>query len=698
MPPRYFLLLTSATLVVAPSALADQSSLQSSIEQSQSVVQSQTKVNYPRRIESSLAPSNLQEVEQNQFVSKSGRSLKPDQASLLGEPQQIQLPFTSTTVESVLLESSQNSSPEVVSGALYSQSETTNSSYIKPQTNTEDDLSICTRAESFQTPPVSLLDQPLNEIDKLPVRQVEVSGNTVLQNEINEIIKDCRNRLLAPEQRNNLADAITRLYLNRDYITSRAVLQEPKGSAQDGYILPIRVIEGSLERIEVVTVDQEGKETDSIGLLIVRPRYICQRIQAGLGIPLDLSCDNLKPVKGNPLNTRRLEEQVRLLSLDPFIRNINPVLKSGTGNGQSVLRVEVEKPKFLNFSFNNYSPPSIGAQRAEIGLLFGSLISDGDIISASFSVDPFNFSATRGFNSFNLGYRLPLSPRDNTLQLRLEARREKIVQEPFDQFDFQAESELYEVVYRHPLIRSYSNEFALSVGFTYQNGQTFVFNDTPFPFGIGPDAEGVSRTSVVKFTQEYIHRGEYVTWAVRSQFNFGTGLFGATSNPDPIPDGKFFSWLGQAQRVQRLFNNLLVVQAEVQLSPNSLLPSQQFVIGGGQSLRGYRQNIRFGDNGFRFSTEYRLNLITRSRNDGTKEPTLQIAPFFDAGLVWNRSDNPNKLPKQTFLAGVGTGLLWQTPLSGLTVRVDYAFPLVDLRDEGNNIQDNGLYFTINYQL
>ena len=39
--------------------------------------------------------------------------------------------------------------------------------------------------------------------------------------------------------------------------------------------------------------------------------------------------------------------------------------------------------------------------------------------------------------------------------------------------------------------------------------------------------------------------------ALRSQFNLGVDI-GATSNPDPTPDGEFFSWLAQAQRVQRL--------------------------------------------------------------------------------------------------------------------------------------------------
>jgi hypothetical protein len=31
------------------------------------------------------------------------------------------------------------------------------------------------------------------------------------------------------------------------------------------------------------------------------------------------------------------------------------------------------------------------------------------------------------------------------------------------------------------------------------------------------------------------------------------------------------------------------------------------------------------------------------------------------------------------------------------VRLDYAFPLVTIKDEGDNAQDEGFYFTVNYQ-
>ncbi len=356
--------------------------------------------------------------------------------------------------------------------------------------------------------------------------------------------------------------------------------------------------------------------------------------------------------------------------------------------------------KFLrtNISFDHSSPPSVGAERLRADLSFANLVRFGDIFVTSIQVDPFHFSTKDSDNEdsvnlISLGYQFPLNSKNGVLQIRLERRREKIIQDTFEKFDFRAESELIELVYRQPLIRSYNNELALSLGFSFQDGQTFVFNDTPFPFGIGPDKDGVSRTSVIKFAQEYIRRGNTGTWLLRSQFNVGTGLFNTTDNPSRIPDGKFISWLGQLQWLQQLGQaHLLIMQTDIQLTPDSLLPSQQFIIGGSQSLRGYRQNIRFGDNGFRFSLEARIAL----QRNKAKKPILQIAPFFDMGTVWIQAKNPNKLPNNNFLAGSGIGVLWQ-PFPQLNLRLDYAIPLVEIRNRGNNLQDKGIYFSINYQ-
>lgn len=108
-------------------------------------------------------------------------------------------------------------------------------------------------------------------------------------------------------------------------------------------------------------------------------------------------------------------------------------------------------------------------------------------------------------------------------------------------------------------------------------------------------------------------------------------------------------------------------------------------------MRGYRQNVRAGDNGFRFSIEDRITLV---KNEELL-PVFQLAPFFDMGSVWNAPENPNFQADERFIAALGLGLIWQ-PIDGLNLRIDYAPPLIDLVDRGNNIQDDGLYFSLKY--
>ncbi|MEP0801258.1 ShlB/FhaC/HecB family hemolysin secretion/activation protein [Funiculus sociatus] len=497
--------------------------------------------------------------------------------------------------------------------------------------------------------------------DSLQVNKIQVIGSTIFdQDELNPITQKFEGRVVTLEELRNVADAITQLYLNQGYITSRAILVDQ--AVTDG-VVQIRVIEGTLEEIRV-----EGTRR-------LNPNYIRSRVRLGAG---------------RPLNTGKLEDQLRLLRIDPLFKNIEASLRAGSGVGQSILVVRVTEANPLEGSLgvDNYSPPSVGSERLGVNLRYRNVTGLGDEIAGSYY-----HTTTSGADIFDFSYRVPLNAMNGTLQLRAAPNRNKVTQRPFDVFDIRGETELYEISYRQPLIRSPREEFALSLGFTYQDGQTFTFAG-PTPFGFGPDENGVSRTSVVKFGQDYLRRDVRGAWALRSLFSLGTGLFDATVNEDPVPDGRFLSWLGQIQRVQVLNNdNFLILQADVQLSTSGLLPSQQFVIGGGQSLRGYRQNVRAADNGVRFSIEDRITV----QRDEAGAAIMQVAPFIDLGWVWNVDDNPNPLPDERFLAGVGLGLIWQ-PIPKLNIRLDYGIPLVEIDDRGENAQDQGFYFSVNYQL
>ncbi|MEG3845811.1 ShlB/FhaC/HecB family hemolysin secretion/activation protein [Microcoleus sp. herbarium19] len=461
-----------------------------------------------------------------------------------------------------------------------------------------------------------------------------------------------------------LENKIIQLYRNKGYIYAQA--RPESATIIEGGFVEIRVAEGSISGIFI-----QGRQRLNLS-------YICSRIEAGVG---------------SPFSTVELEEKLRLLRLDPLLESVQASLQFGSGN-QKTLTVSVKeaKPFAASVSFDNYFPPSVGSERVGVNLRYQNLTGIGDEIVGSYYR-----TASGGAEVFDLNYRLPLNSMNGTLQARAALNQNKVTQSDFDDLGIRGDTKLYQMIYRQPIVRSTDREFAVIGGFTHQDGQTFIFDQTPVPFGIGPDENGVSRTSVILFGQDYVRRGTRGSWSVRSQFNLGTGLLDATTNDSPIPDGQFLKWNGQVQRVQQLDrNHLLILQTDLQLTPNSLLPSQQFVIGGVQSVRGYRQNARAGDNGFRLSVEDRIAV----RRNAAGTPTLQLAPFVELGTVWNSAKNPNPLPKQTFVIGSGLGVIWQPFLGieGLSVRLDWGIPLINLRDRGNNLQEQSLYFGVGYTL
>ncbi len=509
------------------------------------------------------------------------------------------------------------------------------------------------------TPPTANPNPTPGSDVSIEVKKVEVSGSTVFKpEELAKITQTVEGKSVQLKDLQAVADRITTLYLDRGYITTRAVLGEQ--SIVNG-IVKIQILEGSLENLEVE------------GLKRLNPNYVKSRVMLGVK---------------NPLNKNQLEDQLQLLKSDSLLDSIEASLRPGSGVGKSILslRVKEANPIGGTVSVDNYSSPSVGSERFGGSLTYRNVTGLGDELSVAY-----NRSFPGGSNALDFSYRVPVNAMNGALQFRVAPSRSQVIEKPFDSFDIFSTTDLYEISYRQPLIRTPREEFALSLAFAIQNGRTTISGIPLTTVGSGTDIDGQGRTRILKFGQDYLKRDIQGAWGLRSQFSLGLNAFDATTGPTE-PDGQFFSWLGQVQRVQRLSaNQLLIAAADVQLSSDALLPSQQFVVGGGQSLRGYRQNLRSGDNGVRLSVENRIAL---QRNE-FGNPTLQLAPFVDAGWVWNNGNNPTPLPSETFLASVGLGILWE-PVSRLLVRVDYAIPLVYNSDRRDNAQDRGLNFSVGY--
>jgi hemolysin activation/secretion protein len=522
-------------------------------------------------------------------------------------------------------------------------------------------------------PEAPLPDTPI-EGETFKVEKINVIGSTIFnEQQFNPIIKPLEGRTVSSEELRQAVQAISQLYLDEGYLNSRAIL----GSIEGG-IVTIKVIEGTIpdDQIEIIGTDRLYN-------------YVLQRIKLGIG---------------TPLNVRKLEEQLRLLQNDPLFERVEASLRPPTqedgeleqkglqSESRLVVRVQEADPFVGSIGSDNYSPPSIGGERMVLNLRYRNVSGLGDQVYTSYRP---RFQAFTNTYRVEGGYEVPVNAKNGTVSIGTLIEQNRVINGPpsgIEELNINGNSQRYFINYRQPFIRTPRQEFALSWGFRYYQGRTFI-GDIAIPFSEGPDQKGITRTSVISFGQDYTYRQPTGAWAVRSLLNFGIGALNATENPSPIPDGQFFSWLLQGQRVQVINdNNLLIAQMDLQLTPNSLLSSEQFVMGGAQSVRGYRQNLLAGDNGLRFSLEDRLILVRNQE----KLPFFTLAPFFDLGVVWNNEDNPNEIvADKTFIAGLGLGFIIQ-PGENMTIRLDYAPPLIDVNTRGQNIQDNGFYFNVNY--
>ena len=522
-------------------------------------------------------------------------------------------------------------------------------------------------------PPVELDPAPtptspgLSEIPgSITVKKFKFIGNTAFSDaELRATVQEFTNRPISFAELLQAEEKIKNKYTagcqgntkQPCYINSGAFIPANQTFTQDGAVVKIQVIEGGIENIEIT------------GLGKLKSGYIRSRLQRGIS---------------QPLERERLLEQLQILQLDPLIQNISAELAAGTRPEKSVLEVTVTEadPFFVELFTDNARAPSVGSWRRGLRITERNLFGFGDRIFGE-------YVNTDGSNAVDFSYSVPITARNTTVNIRGGVTSTEVVEEPFDRADIEGDSFNFEFGVRQPVYRTPTTEIAVGLSGTRQESSTEVMGQN-FDLSPGADANGETRISALRFSQEYTKRTLQDVLALRSQFNVGLDVFDSTVNDDPLPDSRFFAWRGQGQYVRRIGqNSLLVLRSDLQFATTNLVPLEQFSVGGLQSVRGYRQDALLTDNGFFTSAEVRLPVYQARSVEGL----LSIVPFLDFGVGWN--DNSDDNPEENVLVGLGLGLQWQMG-DTLNARIEYGIPLTDVEDSGNTLQEDGVYFSVNY--
>ena len=334
----------------------------------------------------------------------------------------------------------------------------------------------------------------------------------------------------------------------------------------------------------------------------------------------------------------------------------------------------------MTLSFDNYRTPSVGTDRRRIKLTHRNFLGFGDRLSLG-------YLNTDGSNSIDdLNYSLPINSYDGRLDFRFRYTDSEIIEEPFAEFNIESENTNYEFTFLQPLIQQPTKDMALGLTFSRNSSQT-TSEDRPLQLSRGADINGETNISTLRFFGEYTNRNQNQVFALFSQFSLGIDVFDATINDRDTPDSKFLTWRTQAQYLKLLNSNLsLFLRSSFQLANDGLVATEQFSLGGGLSVRGYRQDILLGDNGWFNSAEIRATILKIPQWNAN----LQLTPFLDFGKVWNSDDVT--LATNTLLS-TGVGLRLQVS-DYLSTRLDYGIPLVELESQGNTLQESGVYFSV----
>lgn len=484
-------------------------------------------------------------------------------------------------------------------------------------------------------------------LDSFVLKEIDVEGNTILESEIEQAIEPYRGKQIDFGDLSQLESAITEVYVSRGYPNSGAYL--PPQKINDG-VVKLYVIEGTIGEINISGLDGLSQG------------YIKSRL-GGLDAPLEAS---------------RLLDKLYVLRQDPAIESVSATLAAGIEPGTSVLNVDVRESRLWAFSIsnNNYKSPSIGSNARILELGHQNLLGFGDRAGVT-------YTNTEGSNALNLGYAVPYSS-TGRISAGYGFASNDIVEEAFNALDIETESNYWQLGVSDLLVNRSNRRVGMGLEFTRQHSETSLL-DSPFALSRGADEDGVTNVSALRFSTDYLGRGEESVLSLRSVFSLGLDVFDATVSDDELPDGQFLSWRGQSQYVRNLADDFpLLLRGDIQLAAGELVSLEQFRVGGADSVRGYRQDLLLGDSGIFAGAELRIPLYKSVRYDGL----LQLAPFVDFGTVWNSGDL--ELDSTTAVS-LGVGLNLNAFGDRFNGRVDFGIPLID-----KEADDRPVSFLVDY--
>jgi hemolysin activation/secretion protein len=485
---------------------------------------------------------------------------------------------------------------------------------------------------------------------RFDIQRFAVTGNTLLPNEEVE-------RIVAPftGSQKNFEDiqralkALEAAYRDRGFGVVQVLL--PEQAVTQG-VVQFRVIEPKVGRVAI----SGNKHFDS-----------------------DNVRHSLPTVKeGETPNSKAIARNLELVGEHP-IKQTNVLLRSGASEGQVDVNVKVEddKPWRAVLSLDNTGTSETGYLRSGIGFQHTNLFNRDHTITAQYITSPTQQSKV---NIYGLGYRIPFYELNSSLDL-IAGYSDVNSGTVQGLFSVAGSGTIFGARWNYYLPKWGELEQKATLGFDYR---AFKNDVTLFGVGFVPDItiHPVSLTygGLLRMAAAQLNFFAGVSANVPGgndgrQSDFDNARAGATDNYTIFRYGaSYLRAFANQWQLRATFNG--------QYTHDSLVPGEQFGLGGPDSVRGYLLREVANDRGYSSQLELYTPDLAPKFGLGDQHHARLLA-FYDFGSVERNNPLPGEQHSK-FIASTGVGVRFNY---GKTVSLRFDVAQI-LREAGTRQSDN----------
>jgi hemolysin activation/secretion protein len=489
-----------------------------------------------------------------------------------------------------------------------------------------------------------------------------IEGNTLIDEaEIRAVTNPYINKYLTFEKIQELAEALTQLYIKKGYANSR-VYVAPSSFDTPGLLL---------FKAQEATIGEVHLEADRW----FKPRAILPRLSQ-------------KP--GDVLNIIALSKGLDRINENPDI-DITARLKPGTLAGQSDVELDINSKRTWHLTphVDSFGRSSIGQMRGGYIATSNNLTGIGDTLAHTYLASThsqsivLDYDAPIGSHGFSLGGTFAhshLEPQGSIAALNLKANAQN-----------------YAVTATQELYRNQQWRVQASSALNIKDVRTSIPNTLL--------QEDNIRTLETRLEARHMGLGLYQY--LDQRFTFSTDWLGATNAKDPLASrfgvGNQFSYYsGNLFHSQALPWQKLQLNSRLgyQFAFDALPFSEQIQGGGNYTVRGYSEGYATGDSGAVASVELSRPLPflpdkTFQFKYATLNPQRDLHYFVFSDYGYLRTRRLGVSPSSsTQLLGLGVGLN-ATLGRWLSSQVSLGFPVLNEATSGREPNSFRAHFTLN---